>query len=84
MKVPKPEALIPRNYCHVSVAKTTDDEFRNLKWNMVNAKARPHVEAAYMYVKDGYPTSVQKYWEGLDMSNSPSYAFGELLEAGRA
>ena len=62
----------------------TDDEFRNLKWNMVNAKARQHDEAAYMYVKDGYPRKVQKYWEGLDMSNSPSYAFGELLEAGRA
>ena len=62
----------------------TDDEFRNLKWNMVNAKARPHVVAAYMYVKDGYPTKVQKYWESMDMRNSPSYAYGELLEAVRA
>ncbi len=32
----------------------SEDEWLNLKWNMGHASARPHVQAAYLWVKEGY------------------------------
>ena len=46
----------------------TQDEWLNLKWNMEHASRRPNVQAAYLFVKDGYSKKVQEYWEGLDVS----------------
>ena len=46
----------------------SDDEWLNLKWNMRHAPKRPHVKAAYSWVKDGYSKKVQDYWESLDAS----------------
>ena len=44
----------------------SDDEWLNLNWNMRHAPKRPHVKAAYSWVKDGYSKKVQDYWESLD------------------
>ena len=44
----------------------SDDEWLNLNWNMRHAPKRPHVQAAYSWVKDGYSKKVQDYWESLD------------------
>ena len=46
----------------------SDDEWLNLNWNMRHAPKRPHVQAAYSWVKDGYSKKVQDYWESLDAS----------------
>ena len=46
----------------------SDDEWLNLNWNMRHAPKRPHVKAAYSWVKDGYSKKVQDYWESLDAS----------------
>ena len=46
----------------------TEDEWINLKWNMEHAARRPNVQAAYLWLKDGYSKKVQEYWEGLDVS----------------
>ena len=58
----------------------SNDELRSLKWNMVIAKNRPHVKAAYNAIKESYPDKVQKYWEELDTSNAPP-AYGEMVAA---
>ena len=46
----------------------SDDEWLNLQWNMGIAPKRPHIQAAYLWVKDGYSKQVQEYWEALDTS----------------
>ena len=49
----------------------TEDEWINLKWNMEHAARRPNVQAAYLWLKDGYSKKVQEYWEvqaALDVS----------------
>ena len=46
----------------------TEDEWLNLQWNMEHAAKRPHLQAAYLWVKDGYSKKVQEYWEALDTS----------------
>ena len=46
----------------------TEDEWLNLKWNMEHAARRPNVQAAYLWLKDGYSKKVQESWEGLDVS----------------
>ena len=46
----------------------SDDEWINLKWNMVLAAKRPNVQAAYLWLKDGYSKKVQVFWEGVDTS----------------
>ena len=46
----------------------SDDEWLNLKWNMRHAPKRPHVQAAYSWMKEGYSKKVQDYWESLDAS----------------
>ena len=46
----------------------TEDEWINLKWNMEHAARRPNVQAAYLWLKDGYSKKVQEYWEALDTS----------------
>ena len=46
----------------------SDDEWINLRWNMVLAAKRPNVQAAYLWLKDGYSKKVQVFWEGLDTS----------------
>ena len=46
----------------------TEDEWLNLKWNMEHASRRPNVQAAYLWLKDGYSKKVQEYWEALDTS----------------
>ena len=46
----------------------SEDEWLNLKWNMEHAAKRPHVQAVYLWMKDGYPKKVQEYWEALDVS----------------
>ena len=43
----------------------SDDEWINFRWNMGHAPKRPHIQAAYLRVKDGYPKkfkSIGKYW----------------------
>ena len=54
----------------------SDDEWLNLQWNMRHAPKRPHVQAAYSWVKDGYSKQVQEYWEALDSSGE-----GRILQA---
>ena len=46
----------------------SDDEWINLQWNMKLAIKRPNVQAAYLWLKDGYSKKVQEYWESLDAS----------------
>jgi hypothetical protein len=46
----------------------SDDEWINLQWNMGHAPKRPHIQAAYLWVKDGYAKKIQEYWEALDTS----------------
>ena len=46
----------------------TEDEWLNLKWNMEHAARRPNVQAAYLWLKDGYSKKVQDYWEAMDAS----------------
>ena len=46
----------------------SEDEWINLKWNMDHASKRPNVQAAYLWLKDGYSKKVQDFWEGLDTS----------------
>ena len=46
----------------------SDDEWLNLQWNMRHAPKRPHIQAAYLWAKDGYSKQVQEYWEELDTS----------------
>ena len=46
----------------------SDDEWLNLQWNMRHAPKRPHIQAAYLWAKDGYSKQVQEYWESLDAS----------------
>jgi len=46
----------------------SDDEWLNLQWNMRHAPKRPHIQSAYLWVKDGYSKQVQEYWEALDAS----------------
>jgi hypothetical protein len=46
----------------------SDDEWLNLQWNMRHAPKRPHIQAAYLWVKDGYSKKVREYWEALDAS----------------
>ena len=46
----------------------TEDEWINLKWNMEHAARRPNVQAAYLWLKDGYSKKVQEYWEAMDTS----------------
>ena len=46
----------------------SDDEWINLQWNMTLATKRPNVQAAYLWLKDGYSKQVQEYWEALDAS----------------
>jgi len=46
----------------------SDDEWINLQWNMTLAIKRPNVQAAYLWLKDGYSKKVQDYWEALDAS----------------
>ena len=46
----------------------SEDEWINLQWNMRHAPKRPHIQAAYLWVKDGYSKKVQEYWEALDSS----------------
>jgi len=46
----------------------SDDEWLNLQWNMRHAPKRPHIQAAYLWAKDGYSKQVQEYWEALDTS----------------
>ena len=46
----------------------TEDEWLNLKWNMEHAARRPNVQAAYLWLKDGYSKKVQEYWKALDTS----------------
>ena len=48
----------------------TEDEWLNLKWNMEHAARRPNVQAAYLWLKDGYSKKVQEYWEAMDKSLS--------------
>ena len=48
--------------------QVSEDEWLNLKWNMEHAAKRPHVQAVYLWMKDGYPKKVQEYWEALDTS----------------
>ena len=43
----------------------TEEEWLNLKWNMEHAARRPNVQAAYLWLKDGYPKKVRDYWESL-------------------
>ena len=35
---------------------------------MEHAARRPNVQAAYLWLKDGYSKKVQEYWEALDTS----------------
>ena len=44
----------------------SEDEWLNLEWNMEHAARRPNVQAAYLWLKDGYSKKVQEYWEALD------------------
>ena len=46
----------------------SDDEWINLQWNMTLATKRPNVQAAYLWLKDGYSKKVREYWEALDSS----------------
>ena len=46
----------------------SEDEWINLQWNMTLANKRPNVQAAYLWLKDGYSKKVQDYWEALDAS----------------
>lgn len=46
----------------------SEDEWINLQWNMGHASKRPNVQAAYLFLKDGYSKKVQDYWEALDTS----------------
>ena len=46
----------------------SDDEWINLQWNMTLATKRPNVQAAYLWLKDGYSKQVQEYWEAMDSS----------------
>ena len=46
----------------------SEDEWLNLKWNMEHAARRPNVQAAYLWLKDGYSKKVQEYWEAMDTS----------------
>ena len=46
----------------------SEDEWLNLKWNIEHAARRPNVQAAYLWLKDGYSKKVQEYWEALDVS----------------
>ena len=46
----------------------SDDEWINLQWNMTLATKRPNVQAAYLWLKDGYSKKVREYWEALDTS----------------
>ena len=46
----------------------SEDEWLNLKWNMEHAAKRPHIQAVYLWLKDGYSKKVQEYWEALDTS----------------
>ena len=52
----------------------TDSEFRALELNLKNAKVRPHIEAAYQSLKSGYPISVQKCWEDLEIGDQSALA----------
>ena len=48
----------------------SEDEWLNLKWNIEHAARRPNVQAAYLWLKDGYSKKVQEYWEAMDKSLS--------------
>ena len=50
--------------------QVSENEFRNLRWNMVGAKGRPNVRAAYEYLKQGYSDKVQNFWDDLETSNA--------------
>ena len=42
-------------------SQISDDEWLNLKRNMRHARKRPHLQAAYLWVKDGYSKKIQNY-----------------------
>ena len=52
----------------------SDTEFRNLEWDLRIAKRRPQFKTVYETMKDGYPKSVQLFWEGLDIDGLPDLA----------
>ena len=58
----------------------SENEFRLLKWGMTTAKGRPHIEAAYEFIKEAYPEPVQKFWEGLEVREGQS-KYGEIKKA---
>lgn len=48
-------------------------EFISLKKNMDYAARRPNVQAAYKFLKTGYPKTVQDYWEALDSKRQATF-----------
>ena len=51
----------------------SDTEFISLKKNMDYAARRPNVQAAYKFLKTGYPKTVQDYWETLDSTRQATF-----------
>ena len=51
----------------------SDTEFISLKKNMNYAARRPNVQAAYKFLKTGYPKTVQDYWEALDSTRQATF-----------
>ena len=47
---------------------------------MNTAKGRPHIEAAYEFIKEAYPEPVQKFWEELEVREGQS-KYGEIKKA---
>ena len=52
----------------LSQRQISEDEWPNLKWNMVHAAKKPHIQAVYLWLNDGCSKKVQEYWEALDTS----------------
>ena len=58
----------------------SDTEFRNLEWDLRIVKRRPQFETVYESMKDGYPKSVQLFWEDLDIDGLPDLTADSMVK----